>query len=446
MAMAGSAGATPTRGAVLRELQHRLARTERWPREQLRAMQFARLEQLLRHAWQELPFWRRRLAGAGHDPARALTDEIFARIPPLTRAEVQSAGSALNVVALPPGHGRIHQGATSGSTGQPVSFLFSDIEQLHWEALTLRDHLWHRRDLRARLAAIRATPASGSSANWGVATAQVRTGGASVLRIDTPLAEQVAWLEGEAPAYLLSHPSNVAALAHAFIEAGRRLPSLREVRTVSETVRPELRQLVRAAWNVPLVDMYTAREAGYLALQCPQHEHYHVQEENVLVEVLDDAGRPCAPGQRGRVVVTALHKFATPLIRYDIGDYATPGEPCPCGRTLAVLREVLGRTRNMMRLPGGDLAWPVCPLLWRADLPGIMQYQFVQVAGTHIELRLVVDDRWSRALEPRAAELVREKLGHHLRVSFRYEDRLERSASGKYEDFICLVPDARQAR
>lgn len=444
MAVAGSAGAPQQRGAVLRELQARLAQTERWSREQLRAMQFARLDQLLRHAWQEVPFWRERLAAAGYDPAHSLTEDLFTRIPLLTRAEVQSAGSVLQVPRLPAGHGRIHHGATSGSTGQPVAFLFSDIEQLHWEALTLRDHLWHRRDLRARLAAIRATPANGASANWGTATAQVaHTGGAAVLRIDTPVAEQVDWLEREQPAYLLSHPSNIAALAQSFIEQGRTLPSLREVRTVSETVRPELRQLVRAAWNVPVVDMYTAREAGYLALQCPQHEHYHVQEESVLLEVLDAAGQPCMPGQSGRVVVTALHKFATPLIRYDIGDYATPGEPCRCGRTLGVLREVLGRTRNMMRLAGGGQAWPLCPLLWRPDLPGIVQYQFAQTGETHIELRLVVDARWSPVLESRVADLVREKLGDNLVVSFRYAQRLQRSASGKFEDFICLVPAPR---
>ena len=84
--------------------------------------------------------------------------------------------------------------------------------------------------------------------------------------------------------------------------------------------------------------MYSCEEAGYIALQCPQAEHYHCQSESVLVEVLDDEGRPCTPGQVGKVVLTALHNFAMPLIRYENQDYAEVGPPCACGRGLPVKR------------------------------------------------------------------------------------------------------------
>ena len=97
--------------------------------------------------------------------------------------------------------------------------------------------------------------------------------------------------------------------------------------------------------------MYSSQEVGYIALECPTGESYHVQAENVLVEVLDDQDRPCSPGDVGRVVVTALHNFATPLLRYDIGDYAEVGAPCPCGRGLPALRRIMGRQRNMALLP-----------------------------------------------------------------------------------------------
>jgi phenylacetate-coenzyme A ligase PaaK-like adenylate-forming protein len=96
-------------------------------------------------------------------------------------------------------------------------------------------------------------------------------------------------------------------------------------------------------WDVPLTDLYAADEAGCIALQCPDHEHYHVQSESVLVEVLDVEGRACAPGAVGRVVVTTLQNFAMPLVRYDIGDVAEAGDPCPCGRGLPVLRRIARR-------------------------------------------------------------------------------------------------------
>ena len=216
----------------------------------------------------------------------------------------------------------------------------------------------------------------------------------------------------------------------------------RGVRRVAEAVRPEWSSVVREAWGLRLVDMYSAKEAGYLALQCPDHDHYHVQEENVLLEVLDGQGRPCAPGETGRVVVTALHKFAMPLIRYDIGDYAIVGEPCSCGRGLGVIREILGRTRNMMRLPNGDQRWPLCDLVHQPDVPGVMQYQYIQKTLESIEVHLAVDAQFSRDREPRLTEIIHARLGHPFALTYVYHDSIPRSASGKFEDFRCEIAEA----
>lgn len=95
-----------------------------------------------------------------------------------------------------------------------------------------------------------------------------------------------------------------------------RLPRLHEARTYSEQLAPDLRDRVREAWNVPVTDIYTANKVGYVALQCPQSDRYHVVAEDILVEIIGDGGRPCGPGESGRVIVTSLHNFAMPLFRY----------------------------------------------------------------------------------------------------------------------------------
>jgi phenylacetate-CoA ligase len=421
-------------------LQAQLARSERLPRAALRAMQASRLEQLLRHAAQSLPFWHERLAAAGYDAAQPFNEERFSRLPLLTRADVQQAGEALHVPQLPPGHGQVRRLETSGSTGRPAAFLSSDIEQVYWHVFTLRENIWHRRDRGAKFCAIRYLQPGGASNVPGVSTDTGAQAGNGVgLQIDTPLSEQLAWLERERPQYLLSYASNIAALAHACIQQQRQLPGLREVRSVSETVRPALRELVRTAWGVGLVDIYSAKEVGYIALQCPEHEHYHVQEENLLLEILDPHGRPCAPGTAGRVVLTALHKFAMPLIRYEIGDYAVAGETCSCGRNLLVLREVLGRTRNMLRLPNGEQHWPLCDLIKMPEAPGILQYQYIQKTQHDIEVRLVVGEAWSRELEEPLTAVIHRRLGYPFHLEFTYHAAIGRSAAGKFEDFVSLV-------
>ena len=78
-----------------------------------------------------------------------------------------------------------------------------------------------------------------------------------------------------------------------------------------------------------------------------------MQAENVLLEIIDAAGNPLPPGNVGRVVITVLHNLAMPLIRYEIGDYAAFGGECTCGRGLPVLERIVGRARNMLRLPDG---------------------------------------------------------------------------------------------
>jgi phenylacetate-CoA ligase len=94
------------------------------------------------------------------------------------------------------------------------------------------------------------------------------------------------------------------------------------------------------------------------------------------------------------VVVTTLHNFATPLIRYDIGDYAAIGEPCTCGRGLPVLTRILGRVRNMLALPNDEPHYADLNSGKVHHLAPVLQQQ---VGLNEIELRLVVTRAPTRA-------------------------------------------------
>jgi phenylacetate-CoA ligase len=185
--------------------------------------------------------------------------------------------------------------------------------------------------------------------------------------------------------------------------------------------------------------MYTAQEAGYLALQCPAFDHYHVQSEGVIVEILDENGRPCADGGIGKVVVTPLHNFAMPLIRYEIGDYAEAGGTCPCGRGLPVLRRVLGRERNLALAPDGRKFYPSFAAgVWSGIAP-IRQIQLVQKTPQRIEVRVAAARDLDAGEESRLAAALRGSLGYPYEFTFARLDAIPRAPSGKYEDFICEV-------
>lgn len=225
------------------------------------------------------------------------------------------------------------------------------------------------------------------------------------------------------------------------MQEGLHLNKLRGVRALGETLGSEVRAACHEAWGVPLVDMYSAQEIGYIALQCPENENvYHVQAENLYVEIVDEEGRPCKEGEIGRVLITTLHNFAMPLLRYEIGDYAEVGAPCTCGRTLPVLSSVMGRQRNMLVLPNGAKSWPSLGTSALADkLPIIRQFQFVQKSLDRIEARLVTDRQLSNDETSFFVDVLQKSMNYPFKIELKYVENIPRSKGGKFEDFVSEV-------
>lgn len=437
-------------GAAVLAVLFQLEQTQWWSADRLRDAQHRQAGALLDHAWRTVPFYRDRLAQAGYAPGKPFPAEGWSRIPPLTREQVVAAGDGLLSNAPPANHGGLSEIFTSGSTGRPVRAVRSQLWEMLWRAFTVRDHLWHRRDLSGKLAVIRESgegkapwPNGATTPNWGSSSgALVDTGPCVSLNIRCSAEQQLDWLVRQDPDYLLTHPTVLHALAALGLDQGIQLPRLRQVQTISEILRPATRELCADAWGVPLVDMYSAREAGYLALQCPEHPHYHVQSESVLLEVVGPDGVPVEPGGTGRVLATPLHNFAMPLIRYEIGDYAEAGGPCPCGRGLPVLKRILGREQNMLVLPDGTRRWP---LLSSADIRGMLdiapitQYQFVQRGLNEIELRMVLRRSLTKKDEAALRSFVQDRFGHPFDVAFTRLDEIPRGATDKYQDFLSEI-------
>lgn len=430
-------------GAALLALLYQLERSQWWPRAQLEAAQFRQLRALLAHAARSVPFYLERLRAAGIDATRDFDLAAFARLPLLTRRDIQSHGAALKSQAPPRDHGPLIDHISGGSTGEPVRVLDTKLNSMFWRVFTLRDHFWHRRDFGGKLCAIRSRIEDQTLSGWGHATDTVlETGPSALLNIRADPAHQLEWLQQHDCDYLLSHPTNVRELARLALARGVKLPRLKEVRTFGEALPAALRDLCREAWGVRVTDIYSAEEVGYIALQCPEHEHYHVQSEHLLVEVLDDGGQPCAPGQIGRVVVTPLHNFAMPLIRYALGDYAEVGAPCACGRGLPVLNRICGRSRNMLVRPDGRRYWPSSPYIRYAGVAPIRQLQIVQHTRESIEARFVAERALRADEERNMIAAIHDALGYPFAVTLSPVSEIPRTPSMKFEDFVSRVAAA----
>jgi len=427
----------PTSALVL-ALQYQFEHSQWWSAQELQAQQFRQLARLLDHARRSVPFYKKRL---GRTAKKELTLKDWQTIPILTRREVQQAGPALASRNIPKDHGPPNPVQSSGSTGQPIKTLETGLSRLFFRALNLRRFLWQKADLSGAAATIRQTrpgtglpPRGTREGHWAVG---FDTGPAFSLSLDTTTDQQIAWLMRHKPNLLLSYPSILGALAERVLRDDIAMPWLKTVNAFGEVLSAEIKALARQAWGVAVNDLYSAIEVGVIALQCPEHEHYHVAAESIFVEVLDDAGRPCAPGEVGRVILTPLHNFAYPLIRYEIGDYAEVGPPCPCGRGLPVLTRILGRERNMFVFPGGERRWPAFDKFLDIDILG--QFQVIQKTPRQLDVVLAVSRPLDSADEDRLRQALQADLGHPFKIDFTIVDEVPRAASGKFESTRCLV-------
>lgn len=443
--------ALPSPGAAwAMALQFQLAQSEWWPRERLESVQLQQAGALLRHALEHCPWYQpvlRPLQARLRQPDWAMWRDL----PLLTRDTLRTQMEALRSRAPPPEHGPVSIISTSGSTGSPVLVARTRLNQLLWNAASLRDHLWHRRDLSAKLVAIRYLRQATDRGDgllaleregWGVSTDELAQTGPSVgLDIRTDVARQWAFLREQRPGYLLTYPSNLRALLQEARARGERLPGLLEVRTVSEALTDDLRAEVTEVLGVRVADVYSTKESGYVALQHPTHDGYLVQGEFCIVEVLRADGSPCGPGETGKVVLTDLHSFALPLIRYDIGDFAEVAPPSPCGRGLPAIRRILGRVRNMLLHTDGRKTWPLFPDRRLREVAPLRQYQVVQRALDRIEARVVLEQPMTARQAADLRDVIAGVVGPGFSMEVVQVDSIARSQAGKYEDFRCDIAD-----
>jgi phenylacetate-CoA ligase len=437
--MAGIAGAQERLRGLLRGLEA----TQWYTPVALAALQSRELADLTAHLDIHSAHFRARLRSAGLNRIELLAPGGLQRLPVLTRRVLQNSAD-LYCNNVPDHHGTTYENRTSGSTGEPVTVLRTARTGMDWMAATMRDHLWHKRDFRLRFCAIRTqftelaiVPDWGPPVNW-----LFKSGPLLAIPTTLDIARQTELILEFEPQLLMIYPSDLAGI----VSAGTRLPSVRQILTVGETLSPATRAQASTLLDAPVVDLYSSQELGTIALQCPDSGLYHVMAENLLLEVLNGDGTACREGEMGRVVATDLRNFATPLVRYDIGDWAEVGPPCPCGRGLPTLSRIFGRERNLLLMPDGTRRWPFLGSVKFGDLgavesgepPPVMQFQFIQESRDTIELRLVTRRALSPGEERDLAARVQTALGFAFRVRFAYfAERIPTGPNGEFEEFVC---------
>ena len=220
-----------------------------------------------------------------------------------------------------------------------------------------------------------------------------KTGVGLYLPDTTNIDHIVELIEEQKPDYLLTMAATLEHIALAYSRTGYD-SSVAGVLSISQQLTDSMRRLAENKVCSHIYQNYGLNEVGIVAMRCPHSHHYHVHNENVVIEIVNEDGQPCKPGEQGKLLVTNFSNPAMPLIRYDTDDFASvPEEPCPCGRTLQTFKHIRGRYRRTAHLPAGTWEFwdnivnvfsDACP----GDMLPIKQYQLHQLAEDHYHLKL----------------------------------------------------------
>lgn len=237
---------------------------------------------------------------------------------------------------------------------------------------------------------------------------------------------RVRWLTGYAVSLYL--------LARFARERGLAMPPLDAVVTTSEKLTAQMRETMAEVYGCGIFEEYSTVENALFASEC-EDGGLHLSPDAGLVEILRPDGRPCAPGETGEVVATCLLRVHQPLVRFRLGDVAAwRSEPCPCGRALPLLAEVVGRTEDVVVGPDGRAMVRFHGVF--VDLPAVREAQVIQEAIDRIRVKVVPTQAFGAGDVEAVRARVRQRLGTGVEVAVETVDAIPRTAAGKFQAVV----------
>lgn len=409
--------------------RHRQLLRSQWATEKvLRQIQFRKFRRLVRHAYEHVPYYRGLFGEAGFHPNDLSSLDDLQRIP-LSDKGALSPHSRDHLTADNIAHRRLISLATAGSTGQPLNFCISRREKFlrvvtEWRALST-----HGVRLTDKVLQFRNTRHVYRDRFWFQRFGLMHR---VFVHFGEPIERKIEIVEREQPTLLQGYPSVLLDIMRNLPEERlRRLP-LRYLVSSGEVLDSHARRLLEEAFRIPVINHYGTMEFGYMAWQCPEFEGLHLNEDLLVFEILRD-GRPVADGEEGEVVVTSLDQFAMPFIRYRLGDRARMiGRHCPCGRGLASIEILMGRTTDrILRRDGSEVNPHLFHLLYH-EVKGLFQYQIIQSSAEHFRVRFVpLPGTETEHLKHRFQERINEIMGYPVAIGFEQIERFTLEETGK---------------
>jgi phenylacetate-CoA ligase len=428
---------------------------EQWQwksREEVDRLQKSRLESLLRHAFEHVPYYREPLGSSGVFMEDGdINLQNFRSVRLLDKDAIKANFESLQSDDL--SFREWCTESSGGSTGMPVN-LIQDKEYIDWSyAIKLLDDEWSGLPMGERRAFV-----WGSVRDTLVGNETFKTNLGRWIRNEIwlnsfrmspeQMGKFVDRINKYKPIQITAFAENIYDLTRYIEERDLHVYSPKAILTSAGILYPHMREKIERVFKAPVFNRYGSREVGDIACECGHHRGLHISAATHYVEIVKEDGTPAGPGEYGEIVITLLTNFAMPLIRYRIGDLGVMSdEVCPCGRGLPILKDIIGRTTDIFINSSGDRIDGRMFIRLLMLKPFIKKFQVVQEA--YDSVRIIIDpvekfvdhrSRYARDLAELADD-TRSIMGETCGVEFEFVDGIETTASGKYRFTVSKVHD-----
>lgn len=408
-----------------------------WSAEEIRSYQNQHLQCLLKHAYENVPYYQRIFRERGLTPADITTTKELPKLPVLTKEDVK--GHFEEMLPRNLGSFRPMLNHTGGSTGKSLDFYLSRNMILLEEVFVQRHWRWAGFEPHDRVMTARGQILTDDLSE----VAPFRQSGRNLLLSSFHFSDQSLPVYSEMirsfqPSVFRLYPSGLFILTRYFKNRGLApLPSLKSIITSSETLSDSVRQEAEEFWGVSVFDWYGLMEKAGAIGQC-EYGVYHIIEDYAYHELI-----PTGVANHYRLIATSFHNEAMPFIRYDTKDIVVlnhgneAGQLCACGRVFRTIASIDGRiegivvTRDHRMVGRLDAAFKYSP--------GLKLAQIIQREPGSIHVNIVREERFDFSDLNRLTRELKLRLGEEIDIKYGFVEDIPRTPTGKIRFVISEI-------
>ncbi len=408
--------------------------------QRLEELRIGRLQKFLVDCGSRVPYYRELFAQVGFEAEGLRSLRDLQAIPFLTKKIIRDRSDDLKSERAA-GLSRFN---TGGSSGEPLVFWIGKERVSHDVAAKWRATRWWGVDIGDPEIVVWGSPIElgGQDRIRALRDRMLRTHLLPAFDMsETKLSGFIDDIIARRPKMLFGYPSVLSLIARRAEATGRALDNLgiKVAFVTSERLYDRQREQISAIFGCPVANGYGARDAGFIAHQCPAGG-MHITAEDIILEIVDAHDRVLPPGETGEVVVTHMATSDFPFIRYRTGDLAALDENlCSCGRSLPLLQRIEGRNTDFVVARDGTIMHGLALIYVVRDLEGVENFKIIQESRELTRIQIETGPRFRETDKQVIAEGVKKRLGETVQVQIEQLDRIPAEKSGKYRYVVSHV-------